>query len=820
MGALGTQTKADPAALDRFVKRARRQWIAARCFLGLLGVLLPATLLGILIFGSSLSSDAQVGSWKAYFSAAVVSGYVLPVIISLPILWPWAAHWREPRRIVAFRRFHVVENRQLRKLLTRYLAPYGHVFTLADTSIHLSWTVRIPLLLGQLSFIHFRPRSVRDAGRLKLLGRLLGQRVRLNVNWLVSYRKLFAIRSSDEYWRACVDSLLERSDLVLVDISLPSDALEWELSRCIERMPDRTILLAAEEQRAVVESWMGSGGPPRAALRALPLFVHRHGRVVGEETFRSLIAQQLIATRYPSPPAPFLRTCASFAGNLSTSLAVAIATVIVVMPFYLPSLTVRYSPFRWQLEQVYFAEKTLADQALTRLDAMDHRATVDSMISHARSGLVTQSLDALAKIGDPSSVGPLWEIACAKDADTRTKAAAVLKQLAARLGDGFVRESLSVLRSGRPDVNPWAAPVFRDLLRQVPRAEFEHLLGSPLPTSRFTAALRLAPEMDPRTVPVLLEMMRAGVTDRSFKWSQLRTVEETVVPLLKEGKTLADGFGQHPEVPIDAAGLRPYLTGSDQAAFTAVWLAFTRRFDRDLEAVLRTAEGNNGFAAVSELAEFAKPHGEPAAVRAAALLKLCRRSVIDTMLGARDPLTSVRASVALALRGDGEAISVALEASRVVQTEWLVIKTYPHEQMARAAIGYLYDGTTGPRSLPKCPDRTEELPVSLFAPLIRLYARAADDETAKQLIGAFIRHPAATSWFNHEDENVGAVVPPRFDAWFLAQARAETDPQRVKVYTSLYAWMVRKQRNDDCGPNTFLGATLAQWAEACPLPAR
>ena len=167
MGALGTRTKADPIVQDRFVRRARHQWIAARCFLTMLGVLLPGTLLGILLFGTSLSSLAQVGSDWAYFGAALVSGFVLPVIISLPILWPWASHWREPRRIVAFRRFHIAENRTLSKLLTRYLAPYGHVFTLADTRIHLSWTVRIPLFLGQLSFIHFRPRTVRDAERLK-----------------------------------------------------------------------------------------------------------------------------------------------------------------------------------------------------------------------------------------------------------------------------------------------------------------------------------------------------------------------------------------------------------------------------------------------------------------------------------------------------------------------------------------------------------------------------------------------------------------------------------------------------------------------------
>jgi len=100
---------------------------------------------------------------------------------------------------------------------------------------------------------------------------------------------------------------------VLVDISQPSDALEWELSQCIERMPDRTILLAVEDQREMVESWIESGGHVHAALRALPLFVHRKGRIAGEEAFRSLAAERLVATRYPSQPASFLSTCASAA---------------------------------------------------------------------------------------------------------------------------------------------------------------------------------------------------------------------------------------------------------------------------------------------------------------------------------------------------------------------------------------------------------------------------------------------------------------------------------------------------------------------------
>jgi hypothetical protein len=140
--------------------------------------------------------------------------FVLPTMLFLLLLLPEALTWRNPRRIVVFRRFKTkARNHALRRIATRQLARFGHVFTLADQQIHRSWFVRVPALFGQLSFLHFRPRTVTSDRRLRALTGILGQRARLNLNWLVSARKIFPIRSSDDYWQACVGTLLDQADL-------------------------------------------------------------------------------------------------------------------------------------------------------------------------------------------------------------------------------------------------------------------------------------------------------------------------------------------------------------------------------------------------------------------------------------------------------------------------------------------------------------------------------------------------------------------------------------------------------------------------------
>src|SRR5262249_471618 len=120
-----------------------------------------------------------------------------PIVVFMPVIIPLAVTWRRPYQVVIFRRFNTTsESKPLRRIASRYLGRFGHVFTLADSKIHKSLLVRIPVLLGELSFLHFRLRRIHSASGLTKLKALLLQRWRLNMNWLVSFRKIFPIQSS------------------------------------------------------------------------------------------------------------------------------------------------------------------------------------------------------------------------------------------------------------------------------------------------------------------------------------------------------------------------------------------------------------------------------------------------------------------------------------------------------------------------------------------------------------------------------------------------------------------------------------------------
>ena len=260
-----TTTRLDP---DPSIQR---RWIASRIVFFVGVVLLVVLSLGLIAtaflswwgegFGRGLSEGLGIDPgvettplW-VYPLTVYVAYFVLPVVIFLPVLLPLALTWKNPRRIVVFRRFNTpLEAKRLRRLAARHLGRVGHVFTLADSQIQRSLIVRIPALLGQLSFLHFRPRRVHDDRGLTRLERLLDQRWRLNINWLVSYRKIFPTATSDEYWQRSVGVLLEKAELVVMDISSFSASMGWEIAECDRRkLLSRTILLVSREKAGQTE---------------------------------------------------------------------------------------------------------------------------------------------------------------------------------------------------------------------------------------------------------------------------------------------------------------------------------------------------------------------------------------------------------------------------------------------------------------------------------------------------------------------------------------------------------------------------------------
>lgn len=342
-----------------------RWWIAifVFVFVAFITVLCFIVTLGALGLLSVTLLDKFLGPARAILAVATIAWTVyVPWLTALPLVIPVGLCWRNPARILVFRRFHRHrENAALRSIVRRHLARFGHVFTLADTLVTMPWYVQFPVLLGQSTFMHFRPRRVRRAQDLDRLDALLRERRWLNVNWLLSIRKIFPIECSDEVWQACIARLLPTADLVLIDVSQPSVWIEWELSECARLGVMNRVLAIADRS--------SSSSASTEALGAVPLFRYlargRFDDPVGfATTVRTILAQTVPVVGEPAAWRQLAPRLGRAAGLMVLSLSVAL---FLASPYLFPQSVARWSPFSWQVVPAYFSRPD--DAALERLDA-------------------------------------------------------------------------------------------------------------------------------------------------------------------------------------------------------------------------------------------------------------------------------------------------------------------------------------------------------------------------------------------------------------------------------------------------------------------
>lgn len=182
--------------------------------------------------------------------AAFLALFVAALFAVLPVALPLALRWKHPARFLILRPFnrsHI--SRALRRILSRDVAPLGHCYTLADADIRVALWLRLPLLLGQLSFFVFRQRKIAAPKDIPKLVRAMDRRVLRNFNWCVSRDKIFPIGCVDAGWRACVTRLVAECDGVVMDLSGMSENILWELELLNRtRALERTLFLVEAEQ--------------------------------------------------------------------------------------------------------------------------------------------------------------------------------------------------------------------------------------------------------------------------------------------------------------------------------------------------------------------------------------------------------------------------------------------------------------------------------------------------------------------------------------------------------------------------------------------
>ncbi|WP_431213624.1 hypothetical protein ACQ86N_01540 [Puia sp. P3] len=261
-------------------------------------------------------------TYMPWIIAAAVYGsfFVVPFLLCLPVILPLALRNKNVDQIIVFRKFNnKASGRAIRKIIRSYVSNYGHVFTLSDSNFKVKWWIRIPLMLGQTSFFHFRQRIIRDASGLAALARKLQDKAWLNINWLLSSGKIFSVRTSDEYWHDTAELLLKDSRLVIFDILSLTSALEWEIEMTKSHgLEQHIILIAAKDNEAVVNEWKRKYDTPDDGY-SIPVFYYdASGRLQDsaglEQTVAEILAkdrpesqpmeQGLALKKHSSPPAP------------------------------------------------------------------------------------------------------------------------------------------------------------------------------------------------------------------------------------------------------------------------------------------------------------------------------------------------------------------------------------------------------------------------------------------------------------------------------------------------------------------------------------
>ena len=229
--------------------------------------------------------------------------------------------WTRPYRVLLLRPFQSrAVSRSLKRFINKNVAFNGHTFTLADKFVKES----------RLGFLNtFIPRGPEDAILIPLffipgvrqlkrwinvtgsrsyrfLQKRLRRRFTLNMFWVNSYTKILKVKSSDTWWKACIDLLMFSSHLIVVDLSWVKPGTEWELEKINTRdLEDKTVFVVAEEnveyaRDVVAKFWPADEPPPELHI------YRKSGKLLDHEAFERDVARTIAESHLWQEPAAAL----------------------------------------------------------------------------------------------------------------------------------------------------------------------------------------------------------------------------------------------------------------------------------------------------------------------------------------------------------------------------------------------------------------------------------------------------------------------------------------------------------------------------------
>jgi hypothetical protein len=147
----------------------------------------------------------------------------------------------------------------LKKVVLRHLGPIAHVYTLSDRNYRPNPFIRIGDLVGTgvryIVALLVRPSlriaTVKNTRTYLDFAARVGGRLKPSLRNLITCGQACNIKTTDRWWKRCIDLLMHSTDAIVMDISHVGQGSHWEIERLtLRKMLPRTVFIAQEAHEA------------------------------------------------------------------------------------------------------------------------------------------------------------------------------------------------------------------------------------------------------------------------------------------------------------------------------------------------------------------------------------------------------------------------------------------------------------------------------------------------------------------------------------------------------------------------------------------
>jgi hypothetical protein len=143
----------------------------------------------------------------------------------------------------------------LKRVVRDRLAPLGYVYTLSDRNYRPSTTMSLMAFFGQVRHVlapilrpSLRLATVSDESSFRDLLVALSPGFEISAKSAYAGGQAFNIRSTDNWWKRCIDVMIHSTEIIVMDVSRVSTGSTWEIVQMRRRaLLDKCVFIVQEQ---------------------------------------------------------------------------------------------------------------------------------------------------------------------------------------------------------------------------------------------------------------------------------------------------------------------------------------------------------------------------------------------------------------------------------------------------------------------------------------------------------------------------------------------------------------------------------------------